>query len=688
MDQAEMVVVQQSDRPGGPVRVGAVLSRSGGSYQVRWHDDGTEETVKIGGRNQFAPRGSLRHQFLLDLASATTMFDEDPTAMVLRLLREYDSGLTRTKIKEKLNALGLDLDRVRARWRLIDRFLTSSDDVQMTGAGVAATFKWKPPKRRRTELSEQLDVAPTLPMADQQDRATATPAYAVEKGSVEHDVREARQPSGVSPTAEQPESPGSPSEDRTLPATDERQTVVAKAASLPGRLAVATGEDTSRPLPYYLSKPLTVGAQLGRLDDQQLQDLITDLEEPDAAAAGALLLALPRQSAVVGRVTALSHESTTLLLNSAAAEIQVYSEPDPDVITATAALLRQVCKVDNVSTEAISPLITLASIVAAMNQQDAVPVIDGVAVILGRLLPLMSRDERNAVDLDRLVPLVARLPFTRDGGRAALIAAVGKVRVKSVLHDGWWAGATLDDLAICATGVLGAVTSIPEVAARYLHPLVLRELAATESRRRLTFLLGLPGEFVAGLPSDAIVAAFNRVAADDPVVAGWTSALRQEQRVETLRRTAERAAAAAAAADQRAEAAEGRAAALADRCAQLEEALRAEHRETSSLRSAQDRQIQIDVIRSLADLAAEVEELAVEQTSSETVVERVRALVSAQALEPIGQAGQKLTFDPTVHEPIVGVPTIGSAVTVIRPGYHWQPSGEDILIERALVTTT
>ncbi|WP_112725443.1 hypothetical protein [Micromonospora noduli] len=691
MDQAEMVVVQESDRPGGPVRVGAVLSRSRGDYQVRWHDDGTEETVTIGGRNQFAPRGSLRHQFLLDLASATTMFEEDPTAMVLRLLREYDSGLTRTKIKEKLDALGLALHRDRARWKVIDRFLTSSDDVQMTGTGVAATFKWKPPKRRRTELSEQSDVAPTLPVADQQDRATATPAYAVEKGSVGHDVREARQitqPSGTSPTAEQPESPGSPSKDQTLPAAGERQTVVAKAASLPDRLAGAIGEDSSRPLPYYLSKPLAVGAQLGRLNDQQLEDLITDLEEPDAAAAGALLLALPRQSAVVGRVTALSHESTTLLLTSAAAEIQVYAEPDPDVITAAAALLRQVCKVDNVSTGAISPLITLASAVAAKHPQDVVPVIDGVAQKLGCLLPLMSRDERNAVDLDRLVPLVVRLPFTRDGGRAALIAAVGKVRAKSVLHDAWWAGATLDDLARCATGVLGAVTSIPEVAARYLHPLVLRELAVTESRRRLTFLLGLPGEFVAGLPSDPVVAAFHRVAAGDPVVAGWTGALGQEQRVETLRHTAERAAAAAAAADQRAEAAEGRAIALADRVSQLEETLRAEHRQTSSLRSAQDRQIQIDIIRSLADLAAEVEELAVEQTASETLVERVRALVSAQALEPIGQAGQKLTFDPTVHEPIVGVPTIGSAVTVIRPGYHWHPSGEDILIERALVTTT
>lgn len=692
-----MVVVQESDQPGGPVRVGAVLSRSRGIYQVRWEDDGTEETLKIGGRNQFAPRGSLRHHFLLDRESATTMFDEDPAGVVRRLLQENESGLTRSKIREKLDALGLDRDRVGARWKLIDRFLTTSDDVGMTGKAVAAIFKWKPPKKRRAEASEQSAVEPAVPaprQAECQLPSPTTSASGVENGPVEQAVREAgetRQTSRELPTeAEQSQlavSPSPATTEQALPATDEPQPDAATAASLQDRLAEATGEDTSRPLQYYLSKPLAVGARLGQLDNQQLDDLSTDLEEHDAAAVRALLLALPRQSAVVDRTATPTGEAATLLLTSAAAEIQAYAEPEPEVITAAAALLRRITA-GNLSTAAISPLVTLASTVSAKHSGDATPLIDGVAVALSSLLPSVSRDERATVDLDRLAPLVRSLPFTRDGGRAALIAAVAKVRAKSVQHDAWWAGATLDDLAVCATGVLAAVTSRPEVAARYLHPLVLRELSATESRRRLTFLLGLPGEFVAGLPSDAVVAAFHRVAATDPVVAAWTGALAQEQRVESLRRTAEQAEAVAAEADQRAEAAERRATALADRCTQLEETLRAEHRQTSSLRSAQDRQLQIDVIRSLAGLAAEVEELAVEQTGPEVLVERVRALVSAQALEPIGQAGQKLTFDPTAHEPIVGSPGGGTAVTVIRPGYRWRPAGEDILIEKALVTTT
>lgn len=698
VEEAEMVVVQESDQPGGPVRVGAVLSRNRGIYQVRWEDDGTEETLKIGGRNQFAPRGSLRHHFLLNLESATTMFDEDPAGIVLRLLQENESGLTRTKIREKLDVLGLDRDRVGARWKLIDRFLTTSDDVDMTGKAVAAIFKWKPPKKRRAEASEQSAIEPAVPAPRQAERqlpSPATSASVVENRPVEEAVREAGETCQTSrelPTeAEQSKLAVTPSPATTepaLPATDEPQSDAATAASLQDRLAEAAGGDSSRPLQYYLSKPLAVGARLGQLDNQQLDDLITDLEEHDAAAARALLLALPRQSAVVDRAATPTGEAAILLLTSAAAEIQAYAEPEPEVIAAAAALLRRICTAGNLSTAAISPLVTLASTVSAKHSGDAAPLIDGVAVALSSILPSMSRDERSTVDLDRLASLVRRLPFTRDGGRAALIAAVGKVRAKSVLHDDWWAGATLDDLAVCATGVLAAVTSRPEVAARYLHPLVLRELSATESRRRLTFLLGLPGEFVAGLPSDAVVAAFHRVAATDPVVAGWTGALAQEQRVESLRRTAEQAEAVAAAADQRAEAAERRATALADRCTQLEETLRAEHRQTASLRSAQDRQLQIDVIRSLAGLAAEVEELAVEQAGPEVLVERVRALVSAQALEPIGQAGQKLTFDPTAHEPIVGSPGDGTAVTVIRPGYRWRPAGEDILIEKALVTTT
>lgn len=687
-------MVQEPDRPDGPVRVGRVLSRKGGTFHVRWEDDGAEENLRLGGRTAAAPRGSLRLDFLLDRAAAVASFDADPVPSVLRLLQEYESGLTRRQIREKLNDVGLDVDSRGPRWKRIERVLTDSDNVEMSGKAAAAVFTCKPARKCRKEAPERSAPDATWPQAEQPSPVPPVSGAPTGRGLLENvaqDTETAEQPPSAQPTgAEWPESVmlAPRSAEEPTPVGADEPAPAAKQPPLTKRLAEATGEDESQPLRYYLSKPLAIGARLRELTNEQVDVLVNELGDDDARALGPLLLALPRPSAGADRlVGALGGEELTLLLAAAAAEVQAYADPDPGLRSAAAAMLHCTCTANDLPTSAIPSLFTLAAAVAAGPAEEHVSVVDRVAMALSRLLPSMSRDERNNLDLDRFAPVVTGLPLTPDGGRAALIAAVGRVRSKSVLQDAWWAGASLDDLVACAAGPLGAVTSRSEVAAQYLHPLVLRELSVVESRGRLAVLLGLPREFLAGVPGDVVAAAFRRVAAIDPVVAGWTAALTQEQRVESLRRGAEQAQAVARAADERVQAAEGRAAILADRCNQLEEMLRAEHRESASLRSAQDRQIQIDVIRSLAELAAEVEELAADGAEAEVLIERTRALVMAQVLEPIGSAGQKLSFDPTVHDPIVGGPASGTDVTVIRPGYRWRPPGEDVLIAKALVTT-
>jgi hypothetical protein len=234
--------------------------------------------------------------------------------------------------------------------------------------------------------------------------------------------------------------------------------------------------------------------------------------------------------------------------------------------------------------------------------------------------------------------------------------------------------------------VLDALTSRPTIAGRLIRPAVVKALLTVSSRTRLTFLLGLPREFVASLPTEAVVAAFRRVAAADPTVAGWLAALTRDDRADAVQREVDRLRTELSAAEGRAEAAERRAAELDDRCGQLAEAQRIEYAEVTSVRAAQDRQLQIDIIRAMADLAAEVEEIATNHLESGVIVERVRALVAAQALEPIGLAGAKVSFDPVQHDAIVGAPALGAEVMVIRPGYRWRPTVGEILIQKALVS--
>ncbi|MFI7305878.1 hypothetical protein ACIBM8_21905 [Micromonospora aurantiaca] len=680
MEQPELVMVREPDRPDEPVRIGTVLSKEGSLFRVRW-DDGSEESVRLGGRIAGAPQGSLRLAFLRDRASAVAAFEANPIDAVTRLLQENEKGLTRKQIREKLTDLGLDIGSGSPRWRRIEQALTSSDEISVSGKGVAAIFQSKVKAGRARSRSEPTRI---LPQAEQHAPVPAAEAIG---GAANHGSEAFAQPGASSASSPGAESAGYPNrESAPAEVIDGSTTAPSTApASLAARLAQMMGEDESQPLRHYLSKPLAVGARLQKLTGEELEALLESLTREDAAALELLLLVTSRSSSAADR--SLDGGRMTDLLAAAAAEVGAQAVLDPDLSVTAEALLRRASDGVDLPTAAIPSLATVGHAVALGRGSEARQVLEAVALVLSRLLRSLSRDERVSIDLEGLAPLVAPLPFTRDGGRAALIATVNKVHSKSVLSDAWWSGASLDELVACASGPLGAVTSRPEVCAEFLWPLMLRELSLVESRGRLAFLMGVPSEFLAGVSGEVLAAALRRVAAIDRIVAGWAAALTQEQRIQALRHDVEQAQAAAQAAEERARAAENRTTALADRCAQLEETLRAEHRESASLRTAQDRQIQIDVVRSLATLAAEVEELAAGETEPGVLVERVRALAMAQALEPIGQVGFEVSFDPTAHDPIVGVPQDGTEVKVIRPGYRWRPLGEDVLIDKALVTT-
>jgi hypothetical protein len=119
--------------------------------------------------------------------------------------------------------------------------------------------------------------------------------------------------------------------------------------------------------------------------------------------------------------------------------------------------------------------------------------------------------------------------------------------------------------------------------------------------------------------------------------------------------------------------------------ARLEAMLRDTHHQQVSFRAAQDRQLRIDSIRTLAEMAIEVEELAANGAEPEVIIERVRALAEINELEPIGQVGQTTTYDPAQHRPLAGQPDTGSEVSVVRPGYTWHAEDDDVLLEKAIV---
>ena len=102
-------------------------------------------------------------------------------------------------------------------------------------------------------------------------------------------------------------------------------------------------------------------------------------------------------------------------------------------------------------------------------------------------------------------------------------------------------------------------------------------------------------------------------------------------------------------------------------------------------RAARERQARIDAMSTVAELAAEVEELTAKRASAEVLLEHTRALTGDRGLEAIGRAGELSPYDETRHDPVGDVPGEGEPVIVIRPGYLWHAPGEAVLISRAVV---
>jgi hypothetical protein len=103
-------------------------------------------------------------------------------------------------------------------------------------------------------------------------------------------------------------------------------------------------------------------------------------------------------------------------------------------------------------------------------------------------------------------------------------------------------------------------------------------------------------------------------------------------------------------------------------------------------RAARERQARIDAMSTVAELAAEVEELTAKRATAQVLLEHTRALTEERGLEAIGRAGEPTEYDETRHHPVGDFPNEGDPVTVIRPGYLWHAPGEAVLISKALVT--
>ncbi|MFC6083748.1 hypothetical protein [Sphaerisporangium aureirubrum] len=688
MDRAE-VAVRRPQHTDEKTRVGTVLSRSGTVATVRWDDDGSVEDVRLGTQTLLAVVGTLRHRSLVDRAALAERFTADPLGFIVEFLRESGKALKAVVIKEQLVELGLEKVAVDKAWESAQPKLSASADVYVQKIGKVGVYRWAGPAEEAAVDKEAGEVAQAPSSESAEEIAQADVSFPVE-GQDEKDV--AVQSAEASPSLTSTRTPsrrmhGQDVSAKRMPAPD-TSTPLVSTPSVRETLAEMLGGKPTDPLESYAGRPLRAGIGLGKLEDSAIDTLLATADRQEFQLIQALLLAAPRPLGTLDTQEVLDRLGPAVLdaiVRSATEELRKAPKPLPSMRVAAAWLMRRVASSLRLPDVVPSTIAELALHLSADPQKSELEALDVAGHLFARVL---RKPLSGPVDMALLARVVRPLPLTDNGGRAALMAAVGRLSPDDIAEDRWWSGVTVQDLSGCAQGALRQLLSCPTVIGRIVGPLLVRELADVTTRTRLSIFLGLPAVLAEHLPAPSVADAFRRVATQDLVVEGWADALSGRARLEVMRRELSRAADEARAAIDLAEAAERRAGELEERCARLEQDLRGAHGHAIALRGAQERQVKIDVIRALADLAAEIEELSAGGTDPDLVVERVHGLVGGQGLEPIGRVGDAAAFDPALHEPLVGFPELGTRVRVMRPGYRWSSSDEEVLLQKALIEPT
>jgi hypothetical protein len=97
------------------------------------------------------------------------------------------------------------------------------------------------------------------------------------------------------------------------------------------------------------------------------------------------------------------------------------------------------------------------------------------------------------------------------------------------------------------------------------------------------------------------------------------------------------------------------------------------------------RQAQTDVLRQLAEIAGDIEELLLNEAEIDVVTFRLRNRLKRLGLHAIGEAGGHFPFDRSLHKPVSGSIQDGTDTTVVRPGYVWRSPGHEVQLTKAIV---
>jgi hypothetical protein len=644
MERGTQVLLRRNEA-GGFVEVATIVARESNKAMTIRLPDGTEEQHVRRADEITVERGSVTHMLRVSPERVAADLGEEPAAVFRALLAEMGKPVKASVLKDRLH--GVDRDLVDKAWERAKRKLDQDPDVIRSSDRVP-TYRVAPRATTAPSASSQHELqrpaargAESQPPRDRGGEASAPPEKLI---------------------AEVSSSSGEPTKD---PLLEGLQTLGAAKA----------GEDRAA----LARRPLSLGLDLARIKAVDLRALLDSIEQHDRALL-ALVLGEGKERLLAREarlLTAAQYEGT---LRAGIGELARAGSEAKRLYPPLTGLLERAAKSVPLSSQL---LVDLARTFGDASRAGR----DGLHMSLTALARSLSSEgasELGTWDLPLLARVARRADFARTGGRSALLVALYQVVPSEAVAAPWWEGASFDQLAEAGHGPLAKVLQDPVVAASVVQPIVEKALAETSTRSGLGRLLTAPAPLAEWVSGQGLKDAILRVGQGDVIVDRWAAVLTDAGAVRQLSSDLENAREEARSSRDYAQAQEQRAAALEERVERLSHQLAEMRGSQVELRGAHERQLKLDLIRTIARMAAQVSQSA-QLGQDEALARSISHATSREGLKPIGRQGGMDAFDPSIHDPMGANLDTGAEVVVVRQGYTWVHDDEAVVILKAQV---
>ena len=701
--------------------VGIVLESPTNLHKIVDWGDGVPAEEKIGADFVPAVAGSARYLQYVDPKALRAILTDDPARAFALILAEQSGPRTLSQLTASAKGYDLDSALVDAASKKLSKEFGKYPGIVAVGGGRSTRFRWEgtePPYADVTiESATPLGIDDSLVSGVATVRES-TAAFSRRRPQNDLDARKTDSPGAA--FSENPKTPLLATQSKlpaTVPASESDETLREILEELARSQEVVSVEKARALLPDQL--PLTDELLVRALLSEPLSNAaVESIRYQPLQIAIELAERSPKVVEEAHRVSAgttrqLLHES----LLASSARVRVLKDPnflDWAVSEAAGTLLPGMLAETKRSGGEAKAQLAVRLVKAARRLFSAGSVVTEASddLLLSLLVEVASQTSRETGELrtrisdqlvrrwkaspgalgtwdERMLERLSRgcepMPLESGGGRSEILAAVFRTHPDHIANNRWWTGLTFEVLLEHGDGSLSNALRSERVLNRIVQPLIDAELDRVSTRRGAMRILGGSALVASCLDNERVLRLLRDVAGSDSRVAGWVDALRErstlekaQSELETVIRAAESAKAAAEEAKNRFEESE----AVVDRLtAQLASASNAH----SGMREQERRQIQIDVIRSLAQLAALVEGES-KKLEPSALIGRVQGFIRRANVRPIGVAGDTASFDPSLHDVPGGRPDDGAPVNVVRSGYKWVTPNEELVVVKAVVT--